>query len=727
MAKLSRWRQPLIGYGLALLMLVIAFLLTLLIPELFGPNPFLLFFAAVTLSAWYGGFGPGILGSLVSLILVKQVFLRSPDFLAFTSVDIGRLATFLVVTGVVGVLHWQHQHTLDALRRSRDQLDIYLRDMANGVMVQNQQGKVIYANYEAAKLMGFVSGEAMVNASADLVLRPYEIFDELGEPLPSTSLPGRLALLGMQYPETVLRVRFKDTGAERWAYDKARPIFDEHGHVQASVSLFLDITELKDAQQALAEQREQLQVTLRSIGDAVIATDAEGKITFVNPLATSLTGWAERFALEKPITDIVRIVDEASQQPVDSPLNRVQQGIPVHLADHLLLVAKDGTQHPIEVTGAPMRDEHDRLIGMVIVLRDMAEARAAEARLRARIRQQEIVAALGLRALEETDLTTLMQEVIEALVQCLQVENGAALELLPDGKMLLRAGVGWHDGLVGHATVDTGFDSQAGFTLISKEPVIVEDLNTETRFHGPLLLLEHEIVSGMSVIIAGDNDPWGVLGVHTRQRRVFTKDDIYFVQAVANLLASSISRERVVQAEREQRILAEALRNTAEVLGSTLDLSQVLDRILANVERVVTPDSADIMLIEGDHARVVGSRGYERHDMAKMMVDFELPLTTRTLNEMILTGQPVIVNDVAQYADWVKIPSMEWIRSYVGVPLKIKGKIKGVLNLCSAQPNFFTPEQVRGLQAFAVQAAIAIRNAQLYAEARETSQHRSVS
>ncbi len=727
MAKLSRWRQPLIGYGFAVLMLVSAFLLTLLIPELFGPNPFLLFFAAVTLSTWYGGFGPGILDSLLSLIIVKQVFLRSPDILVFTGVDVGRFAAFLVVTGVVGALHWQHQRTLDALRRSRDQLDIYLRDMANGVMVQDRQGKVIYANYEAAKLMGFVSGEAMVNTSADQVLHPYEIFDELGEPLPASSLPGRLALLGMQYPETVLRVRFKDTGAEHWAYDKARPVFDEQGHVQAAVSLFLDITELKQAQQALAKQREQLQVTLRSIGDAVIATDSAGKITFVNPLATALTGWAERFALEKPITDIVRIVDGIGQ-PLANPFSKVQQGIPVHLADHLVLVAKDDTQHPIEVTGAPMRDEHDRLIGMVIVLRDMTEARAAEERLRARIRQQEVVAELGLRALAGIDLDALMQEVAARLAKTVDLEYVEVLQLLPGGKsLILKAGVGWHAGLVGHATVDAGRDSQGGFTLLANEPVIIEDLSTETRFNKSPLLRDHQIVSGMSVIIAGDQEPWGVLGADTQQKRTFTKDDIHFLQAIANLLASSISRERVVQSEREQRILAEALRNTAEVLGSTLDLEQVLDRILANVERVVTPDSADIMMIEGDHARVVGSRGYERHDMAAMIINFQLPLTTRTLSELILTGQPIIVNDVSQYTDWVKVPGMEWICSYVGVPLKMKGKVRGVLNLCSTRRNFFTAEQVKGLQAFAVQAAIAIRNAQLYAEARETSQHKSIS
>ncbi|HET9223792.1 MAG TPA: GAF domain-containing sensor histidine kinase, partial [Roseiflexaceae bacterium] len=132
------------------------------------------------------------------------------------------------------------------------------------------------------------------------------------------------------------------------------------------------------------------------------------------------------------------------------------------------------------------------------------------------------------------------------------VEYCKVLELLPDGQvLLLRAGFGWQAGAIGRTTVGAGSDSQAGYTLLRSEPVIVEDLRTETRFHGPPLLYEHGVVSGMSVIIDSNHRPFGVLGAHTTRQHVFTVDDIHFLQAIANVLAAAINRQRL-EAARQQ-------------------------------------------------------------------------------------------------------------------------------------------------------------------------------
>ena len=137
-----------------------------------------------------------------------------------------------------------------------------------------------------------------------------------------------------------------------------------------------------------------------------------------------------------------------------------------------------------------------------------------------------------------------MDEAVAQTAQTLDVEYCKVLELFPDGQaLLLRAGVGWHDGLVGTGIVGAELDSQAGYTLVSSEPVIVEDLDTETRFHGPPLLHAHGVVSGISVIIAGQPRLFGVFGVHSAARRIFSQDDVNFLQAVANILAEAIARK----------------------------------------------------------------------------------------------------------------------------------------------------------------------------------------
>jgi len=167
-------------------------------------------------------------------------------------------------------------------------------------------------------------------------------------------------------------------------------------------------------------------------------------------------------------------------------------------------------------------------------------------------RKQQAVASLGLRALGRGNLQDLMDAAVQLVADALDAEYSKLLELLPDRRsLLLRAGVGWQAGLVGHATVGAERESQAGFTLLSLEPVVVEDLATETRFSGPSLLFDHGVVSGISVIIHGADRPWGVLGVHTARPRTFDEDDVDFVQSVANVLAAAIDRALAEDALRE--------------------------------------------------------------------------------------------------------------------------------------------------------------------------------
>ena len=202
----------------------------------------------------------------------------------------------------------------------------------------------------------------------------------------------------------------------------------------------------------------------------------------------------------------------------------------------------------------------------------------------ARARQQAAVAELGQRALAGADLLPLMDEAAHAVTATLDVEYCKVLELLPDGQaLLLRAGVGWREGLVGHATVGAGAESQAGYILLSSEPVIVEDLATETRFRAAPLLREHHVVSGMSVIIHGWERPFGVLGAHTATRRTFTQDDINFLQSVANVLALALERKR---AEDELRAAHDELeKRVAQRTAELVEANTLLEKQLADLQR----------------------------------------------------------------------------------------------------------------------------------------------
>ncbi len=133
------------------------------------------------------------------------------------------------------------------------------------------------------------------------------------------------------------------------------------------------------ADRQLRQQREWLRVTLTSIGDAVIATDAKGRITFVNPVAESLTGWKAEEAAGQPLQSVFRIVNEQTGQPLEEPVARVlREGRAVELANHTALVTKDGRTVPIEDSAAPILDAAGQVIGAVLVFHDVTEKRRAE-------------------------------------------------------------------------------------------------------------------------------------------------------------------------------------------------------------------------------------------------------------------------------------------------------------------------------------------------------------
>lgn len=142
---------------------------------------------------------------------------------------------------------------------------------------------------------------------------------------------------------------------------------------------FHDITERRCAEKALQKQNEWRQVALSSIGDAVITTDMEGRVISLNPVAEDLTGWTQSEAEGVPLERIFQIVNEQTRAPVESPAVKSRRDeCRVGLADHTVLIAKDGTERPIDDSAAPIKDQHGNILGVVLVFRDVTERRRAE-------------------------------------------------------------------------------------------------------------------------------------------------------------------------------------------------------------------------------------------------------------------------------------------------------------------------------------------------------------
>ena len=201
--------------------------------------------------------------------------------------------------------------------------------------------------------------------------------------------------------------------------------------------------------EALAAEKERLAVTLRSIGDAVIATDERTRVTMLNRVAEELTGWKSEEAAGKALREVFNIVNEETRQPALSPVDRVlREGVVVGLANHTALIARDGTERPIADSAAPIRDASGRTRGVVLVFRDQTEERQAEQALRES--EQRIRLKLDSLLSPQGDLGQLeLADIIDAWAIQQLMEDFHEIARLPLAVIDLRGkvlvGVGWQD------------------------------------------------------------------------------------------------------------------------------------------------------------------------------------------------------------------------------------------------------------------------------------------
>jgi PAS domain S-box-containing protein len=279
-----------------------------------------------------------------------------------------------------------------------------------------------------------------------------------------------------------------------------------------------------------------IQAILESITDTFIALDRQWRFTYLNDRALDHMGSEKGEELTREgllgknfWEEFPELVGTTLYQELHRAL-REQEAVEV---EAYFLRSEEW----LEVHAYPSEE------GVAMYSRDITQPKREQMELETRTRQQAVVAELGLRALANDGLQSLMDDEVASVARTLGVEYVKIVELLPGGEeLLMRAGMGWEEGLVGSARESAGLGSQAGYTLLVNEPVIVEDLSTETRFNPPPLVQERGGVSGMTVVIPGREEPFGVLGAHSRSRRTFSEDDVNFLQAVANVLATAIER-----------------------------------------------------------------------------------------------------------------------------------------------------------------------------------------
>lgn len=296
----------------------------------------------------------------------------------------------------------EHQHQLDLLERVGKEK---FKALAEGIEIRRVQGLKAILDRPAGRgklLMDQIraaSGAIKEKEKEQLQQRSGTLQSAISRTLLTILLSSVLGILALGLANvTILReirrrsiaeTSLEQANAELEARVRARTV----ELTEANLALRAEIARREEAEAAGRQQREWWRVTLSSIGDAVITTDSEGRINYINGTAQALTQWTLEEAMGQPLDRVFNIVNEDTHQPAESPIAKVlREGVIVGLANHTALIAKDGSETPIDDSGAPIRDDQGQIIGAVLTFRDVKQHREAEAELRrARNFAQQII------------------------------------------------------------------------------------------------------------------------------------------------------------------------------------------------------------------------------------------------------------------------------------------------------------------------------------------------
>jgi PAS domain S-box-containing protein len=264
-------------------------------------------------------------------------------------------------------------------------------NVVDGVFQMTLDGRLISANPALVRLLGYDSKDELGDASlADFCVEAKD-HDRLVKELTAY---GRV-----RNYEYGLR---RHSGSVIVVVQNSRIVEDDAGNILYCEGIITDVTQRKAAERALFEEKERAEVTLKSIGDAVVTTDAEGTVAYLNPVAEQLTGWERREARGKPIEEVIQLKDDVNGEVVESPVLRcLRERRIATLAENAVLVARDGSTVAIQDSAAPIQDHDGNVVGAVLVFHDVSQERQLHRKLSYYASHDSLTGLINRREFEE--------------------------------------------------------------------------------------------------------------------------------------------------------------------------------------------------------------------------------------------------------------------------------------------------------------------------------------
>ena len=500
-------------------------------------------------------------------------------------------------------------------------------------------------------------------------------------------------------------------GEARWYSLTKVPMYEE-GEVVGFFAIDKEVTPQMQAEEALRESEARYRDLFNIVPVGIYRTAPDGRILDGNPAAMQILGYPdEKTMLSSNIKDLYLEDDDRHRELALLE----QEG---YVENHILKLRRyDGRVIWVQDSANVVRDETGRTQYYYGRIENITERVRAEQALRESENRYRTIFNTATVSIWEEDFSA-VKTMIDRLRQEGVVDFRSYFDQYPE--MLEQIAAKIHVLDVNEETLRMFGAEDKGQLRDSVEDIFLPE-TMETFRDEIVALAEGETYFRGETV----NRTLDGRRLHILLTRSFPDQHEDFDSVLVSMIDIT-ERKRAEESEREERIFAEALEDTALALNSTLEQDQILDRILDNISQVVPVDAANIMLIEGDYVKIVRHRGYSPSERETWQ-DLTMKISNRpNLARMMETKKPILIPDTQDSPDWKVVEGGEWIRSYVSAPIiGPDGEMIGFINLDHAEPNFFTQKQLRRLDAFSDQVATAWVNARLFDESQRRLEHLS--
>ena len=637
----------------------------------------------------------------------------------------------------------QYNKSKEALQESEERFRTFIEQSVEGFMLADEQGAIIAWNQALAQITGLPREQALRKTMWDI---QYQIvvpekrarlsLDQLRNTL-QTMQSGESPFFGQANDAEIQTVH----GERKFIQQTSFPIYTAQGTRIGAV--VRDVTERKRMEIALLENEKKYRDLFEHVPVALWNEDFSSLKTHLDKLrksgVTDLHAYFEQHPQDVAhCAELIKIIDvnrttlnlfetETKEQLLGNLKEIFRYQSPTIIKEEIIALYGGETPYQgemvavslngnsfhchIEVAIPPGYEETWEKVFVSVT--DITERKRDENMVQARLRVNEFA--------REHSLDELLQNALDELCDLTYSPVGFFHYVEPDQCTLsLQA---WSTRTLAEFCKAEGkglhYDiDQAGVwadCVRQGAPVIHNDYTSLPHRKG-LPDGHAPIIREMVFPIIRNKKFVAIIGVGNKNQD-YTEDDLSYATRLADTLWDITERKRAEEREREQRIWAEAISNSAAALNSTLKFNDVLDRVLDYVGHVVQHDAANIMLLnmDGDTLSIACHRGYVERGAKNSEIEQQFSLDTLPiLIEAARTGQPLTIPDTHANPAWTSFPATEWVNSYITVPIQIRKTTVGFLNLDSETIGFFNPDHAERLQAFANHAAIAINNAQLY-------------